>query len=77
MRIASSKSEFMVLSRKRVDYPLSAENVLLPEVKECKELNLVYKLGQKKANQKLKWTLYGSVVEKRDLRQISFATTKR
>ncbi len=42
MRISASKSEAMVLSRKRVAFPLQVGGVLLPQVEEFKYLGVLF-----------------------------------
>ncbi|MDF4285589.1 reverse transcriptase domain-containing protein, partial [Vibrio parahaemolyticus] len=42
MRISTSKSEAMVLSRKRVDCPLQVRGEVLPQVEEFKYLGILF-----------------------------------
>jgi len=42
MRISTSKSETMVLSRKRVEWPLQVRNEILPQVEEFKYLGVLF-----------------------------------
>ncbi|KAK0147792.1 Craniofacial development protein 2 [Merluccius polli] len=78
MRISTSKSESMVLNRKRVECTLWVEDEILPQVEEFKYLGVLFtsegrmeqeidrQIGAASA---VMWTLHGSVVVKRELSQ--------
>ncbi|KAK0153213.1 putative uncharacterized transposon-derived protein F52C9.6 [Merluccius polli] len=58
MRISTSKSESMVLNRKRVECTLRVGDEILPQVEEFKYLGVLFTIMR---------TLHGSVVVKREL----------
>ena len=78
MRISTSKSEAMVLSRKQVDCPLRVGNASLPQVKEFKYLGVLFasegtmerEMGRRiGAAGAVLQSLYRTVVTKRELSQ--------
>ncbi|KAK0138170.1 putative uncharacterized transposon-derived protein F52C9.6 [Merluccius polli] len=76
MRISTSKSESMVVNRKRVECTLRVGDEILPQVEEFKYLGVLFtsegrmereidrRIGAASA---VMWTLHGSVVMKREL----------
>ncbi|KAK5888457.1 hypothetical protein CesoFtcFv8_014550 [Champsocephalus esox] len=78
MRISTSKSEAMVLSRKPMDCPLQVGNESLPQVKELKYLGVLFssegtmerEMGRRiRAVGAVLQSLYRTVVTKRELSQ--------
>uniref|UniRef100_A0A669BS49 Reverse transcriptase domain-containing protein n=1 Tax=Oreochromis niloticus TaxID=8128 RepID=A0A669BS49_ORENI len=76
MRMSTSKSEAMVLSRKRVECPLRVRDKFLPQVEEFKYLGVLFTSDGRREPEIDRWigaaaaamrTLYQSVVVKREL----------
>ncbi len=73
MRISTSKSEAMVLSRKKVACPLQVGEVFLPQVEEFKYLGVLFTrdgMMEREINRRIgaasavMWSMYRSVVVK-------------
>ncbi|TWW74394.1 hypothetical protein D4764_14G0003970 [Takifugu flavidus] len=78
MKISTSKSEAMVLNRKKVECLLRVKEEILPQVEEFKYLGVLFTNGGRMeqeidrrigAASAVMWTLHRSVVVKRELSQ--------